>query len=346
MLSNKTLYYLGAIGVVMVASYVGNKFKANFEEKNDEYEMIRKYLLNDSPLDGYKKPIIWIHSKFEYNARDWQSFGSRSSTELNQPYIYATIQSIVRHCGDDFHVCLINDESFSKLLPGWDVDLTRVAEPFKEQYRNVGLCELIYFYGGMVVPNTFLCLKPLLPFYEENVAGNTPFVCESLNRNVNLMKQGSRKSVFLPNIGFMGAHKNSEVVKSLLKFMKGHLATPHFSAEKDFLGETEYWCMDRVRDQKMRLVDGAVIGVKSTKGKPILIENLMEEEYLDLDSNCVGIYIPGDEMLARTKYNWFAVMPVEMILESRFILSKYMKAAIISGCREHIPTNVCKTIGI
>ena len=346
MLSNKTLYYLGAIGVVMVASFIGNKFKANFEEKNDEYEMIRKYLLTDSPLDGYKKPIIWIHTKFEYNARVWESFGSRSSSELNQPYIYATVQSIIRHCGEDFHICLINDESFSKLIPGWDIDLSKVADPMRSQYRNIGLSELVYYYGGMVVPNTLLCMKPLMPLYKNYVHNDTPFLCEMLNRNVNLMKQGDRKKAFLPSMHFMGANKNDETIKAMIRFMKVNIAKPHFSADKEFLGEMEYWCLARIHDQKMTLVDGTVIGVKNAKGKPILVDDLMGEDYLDLSPECVGIYIPGDEFLTRTRYNWFAVMPVNQILESRFILSKYMRAAIVSGCKEHLPTSVCKTMGI
>jgi hypothetical protein len=348
MLSNKTLYYLGAIGVVMVASYIGNKFRANFEEKNDEYEMIRKYLLNDSPLDGYtkNKPILWIHSKFEYNARVWASFGSRSSTDLNQPYIYGTIQSIIRHCGDHFQICLINDESFSKLLPSWDIELGHVADPMRDQYRAIGMCELLYFYGGLIVPNTFLCMGPLRPLYQEAVANDVPFVCEHLNRNVNLMKQGDQKKTFLPSTYFMGANKNNETVKELLKFMKTKFATPHFSAEKDFLGEVEYWCLEQIKDQRMTLVDGKKIGIKTTKGKPILIDDLMEEEYLELSKDCVGIYVPGDEVLKRTKYNWFAVMPIEQVLETRTILSKYMRAAIISGCKEHFPKEVRNVIGI
>jgi hypothetical protein len=123
-------FYLIALSLVAVASYVGNKFKSQFVE-NDEYDLVRQYLLNDSPLYGYNKPKIWIHSKYEYNSRVWKSFQSRSSTDLNQPYIHMTIKSIVDHCGDDFHICLIDDETFSKLIPSWDIDLTTMAEPFR-----------------------------------------------------------------------------------------------------------------------------------------------------------------------------------------------------------------------
>jgi len=72
----------------------------------------------------------------------------------------------------------------------------------------------------------------------------------------------------------------------------------------------------------------------------------LEEDYLKLSPYCVGIAIPDEEVLARTKYQWFAVMDTRQILDSEFILSKYARAAILSGNREHLPEKVCKAISI
>jgi hypothetical protein len=48
---SKTANYLIGVIVIMVISYVGTLYKQSFETmNNDEYELIRKYLLNDSPL--------------------------------------------------------------------------------------------------------------------------------------------------------------------------------------------------------------------------------------------------------------------------------------------------------
>ena len=88
-----------------------NQFKTDYFD-TDDYKLIEQYLLNDSPLYGYNRPKIWIHSKYELNARKWKDFQSRNSTDLNQPYIHATIKTIINHCGNDFNVCLIDDESF------------------------------------------------------------------------------------------------------------------------------------------------------------------------------------------------------------------------------------------
>ena len=57
------------------------------EAKYNNYNEIKKYLLTESSLAKSKKPILWIHTPYEYNSRDWLSFGSRSSYNLNQPYL-------------------------------------------------------------------------------------------------------------------------------------------------------------------------------------------------------------------------------------------------------------------
>ena len=338
--------YVFALSLVAVASYVATKFKSPFEEGKDEYALIKKYLLNDSPLHGYSRPKIWIHTKFEYNSRIWASFQDRSSTNLNQPYLHLTIKSILDQCSDDFHICLIDDDSFSKLIPSWDVDFAYVAEPMKSWIRTIGLAELVYYYGGMVVPNSFLCFESLKETFRYATSNDRPFVCESVNRNVNLAKQGDRRLAFLPSTYFMGANKNDPVLLDLVKFMKTRVQMPHFSGDRNFLGEVEYWCLDKIDEGAMNLLGGDIVGVKTAKKKPVLLDNLMEEEYLPLTEHCVGIYIPSEEILERTKYQWFAIMSTRDILDANFILSKYMKVAMVNGARDHLPKKVRKAIAI
>ena len=88
--------YIVTIGIVLVVSYFANGMKKPFES-NNEYDIIRKYLLNDSPLYGFNRPKIWIHTKYEINSRKWKDFYSRNSTDLNQPYIHLTIKTIINH---------------------------------------------------------------------------------------------------------------------------------------------------------------------------------------------------------------------------------------------------------
>ena len=196
-------YYLIAFSFIIFANYFGTKIKNFFEEKNNDYELIQKYLLNDdSHLEGVKsKPKIWIHTKYEINARKWKDFYSRNTTDLNQPYIHLTIKTIIDHCADDFNICLIDDETFSKIIPNWDIDLPRVTEPIKSNMREFALTQLLYIYGGMIVPNTFLCTKNLKSLYYNGINGNKPFICENINHTCNLLKSKKRKT-FVPDTFF------------------------------------------------------------------------------------------------------------------------------------------------
>jgi len=340
--SNKLNQYLLLFGVVLISSYVATKFTNSFKT-NDEYDLIKKYLLNDSPLYGFHRPKIWIHSKYEINARKWKDFYSRNTTDLNQPYLHLTIQSIINHCGDDFHICLIDDETFSKLIPSWDIDLTNVAEPMRTHYRELAMTQLLYYYGGMVLPNSFLCMKNLKEFYTENTYGVGAFACEAVNRNVNLLNQKT-KFVFTPNSYIMGAVKNNETIKELIEYLKQKNSNPHFTSENDFIGDTSTKLMELVNQQKLNLVLGQRVGVKTQNRRPILLEDLMEEDYLDLSKDVVGISIPSEEILNRPKYQWFSVMSREELLHSNMIISKYLQASIVDTSNEYYKSSKIQSV--
>ena len=76
-----------------------------------------QYLLDDDTLGKSKKPILWIHVPYEYNSRNWLSFGSRSAFDLNQPYLYLTVKTIIKNCDESFKIVMIDDGSFEKLIP-------------------------------------------------------------------------------------------------------------------------------------------------------------------------------------------------------------------------------------
>ena len=323
-------------GIAFGLIYMGSILIANTKEKletNDEYKIIQDYLLNESPLYGYNRPKLWIHSKYEINARTWKDFNSRNTTDLNQPYLHLTIKSIINHCGDDFNVCLIDDESFNKLLPLWDVNVSSMAEPMKSQYRELGMGRLLEIYGGLVIPNSFLCIKNLKPMYDDMISSGKPFVCENINKTCDMINKTSDKP-FIPNTYIMGASKNDTHMKEFIEFIK-YTNKIHPTNECDFVGSISRKCQQMIRDNKMDLMGGERTGVKTTKGGQILLDNLMEEAYLDIDNRTMGIYIPADEVLQRTKYQWFAVLPSEQVLQSKMIISKYILASMVDSTDEY-----------
>lgn len=343
MFSSKNTNYLLAFSVVVMVSYIGMHMKQPFTN-NDEYDLIRKYLLNESPLYGFNKPKLWIHSKYEVNSRHWKSFQSRTSTDLNQPYLHLTIKTIIDHCGKDFNICLIDDDTFSKLIPSWDIDLPTVAEPNKSYYRELGMLKLVYYYGGIIVPNSFLCSKSLKPLYQDAVNTKIPFFCEKINRTVDQSKDNNGQSLFIPGVCFMGAKKNDETIKELIEYLKHRNLSPHFSSEPIFKGDTSHWGVDALQNGKIKVIGGEQIGIKTQTGKPILLEELMEENYLDLIKNPYGIYIPADEILRRPKFQWFAAVPSQDVFKTNAIISKHLKASIVDSNSEYIKSTAMKSV--
>jgi hypothetical protein len=323
-------FYVFVIGILFLCLFVGQKWKNIMYTDNskDEYAMIKDYLLNDSPLYGYNRPKIWIHSTYDINARKWKNFQSRNSTDLNQPYLYLTVQSIIRHCGNDFHVCLIDDESFLKLIPNWDIDLVSVAEPMRSQFRDIAMLQLLYNYGGFVVPNSFLCTKNLIDIYTENIGSSSGewFVVESRTNTKD-------NNPFLPDITFTGSNKNNETILSFITVLKSKW-NGHFSQEMEFQGFKNHWLINQLQQHptNIKLVNGEYFGIKKQSGKPILLDDLMEEAFLDVNMTKIyGIYIPKDELLKRPKYQWFAILPYEDVLNSNIILSKFFKSSIMDS---------------
>jgi hypothetical protein len=327
-------HYLIAIGAIGVVSYFGDKIKQGLSSNDAENELIRKYLLNESPLYGMNRPKLWIHSTYEKNARQWKDFYSRNTTDLNQPYIHLTIKSIINHCGADFNICLIDDETFSKLIPTWEVNMATLSEPHKSTYREVGMLQLLYLYGGIIVPNSFICMQNLAPLLAEQ-----PFVAEMVNRTCNASNQN-----FMPSTKFMGAKKGCPVIQKMLAENKADV-NRHFTTEDKFLGNTQQWLYNEVNAGSMQLVNGKRIGTKTSRGKQILLEDLMGEDYLDLDKDAYGIYVPAEEVLARPKYQWLAYLSSEEVLKTNAVIIKYLKSSTVDAVNEYFSeTNVLKSV--
>jgi hypothetical protein len=220
-----------------------------------------------------------------------------------------------------------------------------IAEPLKSQYRQLGLAQLLYYYGGMVVPNSFLCCRNMKDMYDEGIDGHKPFVCESINRTLNIQNQiNGSKMLFIPDTYFMGAEKNNLIILEYIEYLKKRSQSGHITRVYEFLGDTQIGCIGSINMGKMNLIGGEYIGIKTNKRKPVLIEDLMEDNYLDLSPNIYGIYIPEDEILLRSKYQWFAVLDSQQILESNMFISKHIKASMVDAFSDYNTSTEIKSV--
>ena len=313
-------YYIYPLTITLVLSVIYHKYKT--VEEDDEhaknYRLVQRYLLNDSSLAQCKKPILWIHNIYETNARWWPSFSSRNTDDLNQPYLYLTLKSIIDKCGNDFNVCLIDDETFPHILPGWSVDLSIVANPIKMKIRQLALAKILHAYGGFLLPNSFRCFQNLAPLYSSLTAGDKMFVGEMVART-----DVSDKVNFFPNTAFMGCARGCTMMANYIHSLE-ITASSDFTAESHFLGTNGRWCYEKINRGEMNLLPADMLGIKDTNGKPVTLEILMSNQFLSLSERVQGLYIPADEILKRTAYQWFARLSAKQALKTNTTIGKYL----------------------
>ena len=297
------------------------KYVQMHEKMNDEvqhYDLVKQFLIEDNTnaISKNKKPIMWIHLDYQVNAREWENFFSRSSKKINQPYLYLTLKSIINQCGKDFSIALIDDTSFSYLLPQYTIDFSKLANPIKKHYQQMGLCKLLQQYGGFLVPPSFLCFKSLKPIYDNGLQNADMFMIE------NKVKYYS-KNYYAPDPRFMACVPNSPSMLQLVHHLE-RLNSVDYTEQQDFEGSTQEFCKQLVDQQYIVIVNAKHIGVQTKNKKPIDLSDLMISNELDFCNELYGILIPQEELLSRTQYQWFLRLTPEEVLTSNTIIAKYM----------------------
>ena len=344
----------------MLVGFIYNKYKKTIDvqEQYNDGELIQKYLLNDSSITKNNKPILWVHIEFDKNARSWESFGSRTSDNLNQPYQYLTIRSIIEKCGESFNVCLLDDESLIKIIPEWRTKVEDLPRPLRSHMRELAMATILHLYGGLVVPSSFICFQNLRNLYDAHLDNNT----NNTKTNVMIGELRSTSSIsaesqYSPSTKFMGCRRFDPLMKEYMEYLSKLIETDH-TQDMDFTGEPSRWWMAKLNppsaescasaaaidvstvpqtvsvaatNYKVSLVPAEELGAKTMKNKPVLIEELLADVDIHLSPTTAGIYIPDKDILKRHKFQWFARLSPAQVLESNTLIGKYMLAKAV-GC--------------
>jgi hypothetical protein len=320
---SKYKHFIYPVVVTLVMSFFYNKYKSSEDEDEQvrNFKLVQKYLLNDSSLAQSKKPLMWIHMNYEQNARWWPSFASRNTDNLNQPYQYLTLKTIIDKCGGDFNVCLIDDDTFTNILPGWSIELSLVADPVREKIRQLALSRILYNYGGFLLPSSFICFQNLMPLYTMMTANDQMFVGEMVSHTIT-----SQQVDFFPDTRFMGCLKGCPLMNEYTDYLE-KMVSKDFTAESRFMGNSSRWCYEKISQGTMKMIPAEMLGVKDSANKPVTLEMLMSNEFLNLSCKVQGLYIPADEILKRTAFQWFARLSAKQALASDTTIGKYLLIA-------------------
>ena len=315
----KILNYIFAFVIIVSIGMLYDKYlkKYDIDSKESHDKLIQYYLLNGESKKN-NKPILWVHSKNEINSRNWLSFSSRNSKEVNQGYIEMCINTITKHCSKSFKICLINDESFSRLLPNWGIELNKLAEPIKSSVRQLAFTKLLHKYGGLCIPNSTIMLKDPKPLMDVFLMDKDFFAVETLSRN-----KSADTLKFVPSANIMGARQNSETLDTLIQYSQIQISTDN-TDEKNFLGNFNIKLFDMYKKNEINVINAKQFGMKDRDNNEILIEDLLSSSPIRLVSDCYCIVIPKDELLKRTKFNWFVRLNKSQIIESDNNISNYL----------------------
>lgn len=309
--------------MLLASGMIYDRYK-NSVANDDEarhYELVRKYLTHESSLARSKLPIIWIFVDYEYNARWWQSFYSRGTNDMNQPYMFITIKSIIDMCGEDFNICIIDDSTFKDIIPGWSVDMTRVADPIRCKLRDLAMARILKTYGGMFLPPTFLCTKNLSDMYYTETCSGKLFVTEMIDNNST-----SSNTTFFPSKTIMGCAKGCKVLNEYIQYLE-QLVSSDYTAESVFLGSQDRWLTMMVEQGHVNIVNSKLVGVADLEGKPVVLERLMGDTYIDFAPTALGVLLPGKKILERTSFQWFARQSVRQALACNNVAGKLLLTA-------------------
>ena len=320
------IHIIMSLLALALVGYMYNKFQESekLSEQQHDRVIIEKYLINDDSILREQRPLVWVYIPREINARHWLSFYSRNTRDLNQPYLMLTLHSIIRQVGDSARVCLIDDDSFSKIIPGWTIDLNTLADPVRTHMRTLAIAKVLYNHGGILVPISFLATRPITELSSPIHGGATAecFVMEGPCRIIT-----SEALTSFPSHEFMGCLKGSLLMRELVGYLES-LNSKDYTSEQDVLGQVDRWLYQKSLSNSIQVVPACRVGVTDKHKKLVGVEGLLGSSYVDYCDCLAGIWIPSGEILRRNKYSWFARMSHEQIFDSNTELGRRLLVSL------------------
>jgi hypothetical protein len=276
-------YILGILTITIIGLLYHQIEKKYLEKQH--YDLVSKYLIKGKP--DTTKPILWIYIPEDNNARSWKNWGSRNTKDINIPYIQWTIESIIQKAGDDFNIYFLQNDSFSLLLPNWNIQLEKLADPEKEHMTQFALLQVLYKYGGVLTPMSFIALRPIIELYNYGMTNNDMFFVQ-------------------PSSFFLGCTSECKQMERILQELQQLFSSHHTEYTKVKYHDILYRNTIQIPEQ--------LLGTRDIHNNEIHLDMMMKEEPIALHKDIFGLVIPTKKILRSTKYQWFAYLHTQDVL--------------------------------
>jgi hypothetical protein len=280
-------------------NYYKQKKRNLLEERKKEELNMEDFFYSPDVLTRSKRRKIWIYIPLEKNCRQWESFGSRSSTFLNLSIIHLCVKSIIDWCSQSYDIIIFTDQDISDILKS-KLDLSTFSGDVLEKQRELYILEILYEYGGVLLPPTLYMRNNLK---HQDVIDRW-FVCDAFNVHHESFAK------HLPSTMITGAPPKDPQLRGYIQYL-----------EQDRKVE---FSENYLKKYNIFVLDGSIFGIKNKEKKSITLDDLMSNKKLNLPEYNVGLYMPYRELLERNLYKWYCKMSQEQVLDTHCAFSYYM----------------------
>lgn len=278
----------------LILGYMFKQYAAPYLVSSEK-TLVNKFLYNDSYSDI--KENMWIYVAHDENSIKWETFNERKSLNLNKPYVEYCLKKTIKENKNDFNILIVTDNDIKDLIPNWNLRIEELSGVSKNRARRLAKMNLLYYYGGILVPASMLCISSLKP-YKEKLENGFFVECDS-------------------DEIILGVKKQNQKLKHHLYEIQGCIQDLSKEAEfKDLLNTS-------LNMSGLEIVDKRKFGLAEENGTDITLDKLLGYSEINYVEDLCGIYIPYK--LTSTKYGWFNNESVEKIGRSPMFISKYFK---------------------
>ena len=300
--SGQVLVSLGllAVGVLIANSYRIHKQRDTFEDP----DLLKR---------GLNTPTVWVFvNDTDVNSRWWADFGARSSRVYNMPFLNLCYQTIVRACGEKYHVEVIGGLADAEARLGYlPTPMRNKRIPLRQEEMTYLKVAFLEKFGGLWMGPASVCLKALPELPKDRVVlfGSDP-----------LETYAGPEGTVMPNQYAMWSPvANHPFFVTWKSILEPRVEEQHGGREirNDSRWDALFSGNGR---QDVTMMPNAEL-TRKAGGRRLELEDLLAagtEGDLPFEIHPETVYVPfpWPELLERRMYGWFLRLSEEQVMES------------------------------